>query len=106
MINPPNIIISDNIGSGATATASVTGTLNSIEVLDSGYDFINEPIITIGGNGRGAKAKANLRSEKTVAFVDVSSGAGNISTSTNVIDLAHIIDLEMVMVLYTVQTIN
>ena len=60
--------------------------MNSIEVLDSGYDFINEPIITItGGNGRGAKAKANLRSEKTVAFVDVSSGAGNISTSTNVI---------------------
>jgi hypothetical protein len=86
VINPPNIIISDNIGSGATATASVTGTLNSIEVLDSGYDFISEPIITItGGNGRGAKAKANLRSEKTVAFVDVSSGAGNISTSTNVI---------------------
>ena len=39
----------------------------------------------MGGNGRGARAKANLRSEKTVAFVDVSAGAGNISTSTNVI---------------------
>ena len=97
VINPPNIIISDTVGSGATATASIIGTLNSIEVLDSGYDFIGEPLITImGGNGRGARAKANLRSEKT-AFVDVSSGAGIFQHRQMLLDLAHIIDLEMVV---------
>jgi len=86
IINPPNIIISDSVGTGATATASVRGSLDSIEVIDSGYDFISEPIITIsGGNGKGAKAKANLRSENTVVFTDVSAGASYISTSTNVI---------------------
>jgi len=86
IINPPQIIISDSVGSGATATASVRGSLDSIEVIDSGYDFLSDPIITItGGNGFGAKAKANLKSEKTVAFTDVSEGAGYISTSTNVI---------------------
>ena len=86
VINPPNIIIEDSVGTGATATATVVGSLEAIEVTDSGYDFLEEPIINIsGGNGTGARAKANLRSEKTVAFVDVSIGAGNISTSTNTI---------------------
>ena len=86
VINPPKIIITDSVGTGATATATVVGSLEEIEVSDSGYDFLNDPVINIsGGNGTGAKAKANLRSEKTVAFVDVSIGAGNISTATNVI---------------------
>ena len=86
VINPPKIIITDSVGTGATATATVVGSLEEIEVSDSGYDFLEDPVINIsGGNGTGAKAKANLRSEKTVAFVDVSSGAGNISTATNVI---------------------
>ena len=86
VINPPKVLISDSVGTGATATASIVGSLDSIEIIDSGYDFISDPIITItGGNGRGAKAKANLRTEKTVAFTDVSEGAGNISTSTNTI---------------------
>ena len=86
VINPPKIIITDSVGTGATATATVIGSLEGIEVTDSGYDFLNDPVINIlGGNGTGAKAKANLRSEKTVAIVDVSIGAGNISTATNVI---------------------
>jgi hypothetical protein len=86
VINPPNLVISDNIGTGATATTTVVGVLEEIEVEDSGYDFLEEPVIDIsGGNGRGAKAKANLRSEKTVAFTDVSAGGGNVSLSDNTI---------------------
>ena len=86
VINPPNLVISDNIGSGATATATVVGGLEEIEVDDSGYDFLDEPVIDIsGGNGRGAKAKANLKSEKTVAFTNVSAGGGNISLTDNTI---------------------
>ena len=86
IINPPKVIISDLVGSGATATASVRGSLESIEVINSGYDFVSDPIITIsGGNGKGAKATANLKTEKIVAFADVSVGSGHISTSTNII---------------------
>lgn len=86
VINPPNLIISDNIGTGATATTTVVGVLEEIEVDDSGYDFLDEPVVDIsGGNGRGAKAKANLRSEKTVAFTDVSAGGGNVSLTDNTI---------------------
>ena len=86
VINPPNLIISDNIGSGATATTTVVGGLEEIEVDDSGYDFLDEPIIDIsGGNGRGAKAKAVLKSEKTFALTDVSVGGGNVSLSDNTI---------------------
>ena len=86
IINPPNLIISDIVGSGATATATVVGGLEEIEVDDSGYDFLDEPVIDIsGGNGKGAKAKANLKSEKTVAFTNVSAGGGNISLTDNTI---------------------
>ena len=86
VVNPPKVIINDIVGVGATATATVIGELESIEVLDSGSDFTTDPIITItGGNGSGAVAKANTRKQKIVAFTDTSSGAGFISTSTNVI---------------------
>ena len=62
VINPPKIIITDSVGTGATATATVVGFLEEIEVSDSGYDFLEDPVINIsGGNGTGAKAKANFR---------------------------------------------
>lgn len=86
IINPPKIIISDSVGTGATATATVVGQLDSIEVLYSGSDFITNPIISItGGNGSGAVAKANTRKEKLSIFTNTSSGSGFISTSLNII---------------------
>jgi hypothetical protein len=86
VINPPKIIIQDSVGSGATATATVVGQLEAIEVLDGGSDFVTNPIITItGGNGFGAVAKANTRKEKLIAFTNTSVGSGFISTSTNTI---------------------
>jgi hypothetical protein len=86
VINPPKVIIEDSVGSGATATATVVGQLESIEVLDGGSDFTTNPIITItGGNGSGCVAKANTRKEKIIAFTNTSSGSGFISTSTNII---------------------
>ena len=87
VINPPRVIIDDGtVGSGATATAAVKGVLEELVVDDSGYDFVTTPVITIsGGNGTGARAVPNTKKKQLVAYTDVSSGAGYISTSTNIV---------------------
>ena len=60
VINPPLLVINDAVGTGATGVTAVRGNLDSIQIIDSGFDYVEEPIITItGGNGRGAVAKAN-----------------------------------------------
>ena len=63
IINPPVVAIDDVVGSGATAKAAVRGSLKEIRILDSGFDYVEEPIIKItGGNGRGANAVGKLNS--------------------------------------------
>lgn len=58
VINPPNLVITDPIGSGCTANCSVIGELKRFDIIDPGFDYIEEPTITIsGGNGSGAKAR-------------------------------------------------
>jgi hypothetical protein len=61
IINPPVLHISDRIGVGATGTCSVTGSLEQIQIVDSGFDYQGTPTVTIlGGNGKGAVARANM----------------------------------------------
>ena len=61
VINPPIIHINDAVGSGATGVCHVKGSLSRIDLIDGGFDFIEEPKISIfGGNGEGAKAKCNM----------------------------------------------
>jgi len=61
IINPPILTISDPIGFGATAYCSVIGGLERIDIIDYGFDYLEEPKIDIvGGNGNGASATANL----------------------------------------------
>ena len=53
--------MNDAVGSGATASVSVRGSLKDIRILDSGFDYVEVPIIKItGGNGSGASAIAKL----------------------------------------------
>ena len=49
IINPPVVAINDSIGSGATAVAAVRGSLQDIKIIDSGFDYVEEPIIKISG---------------------------------------------------------
>ena len=53
VVNPPNINITDSVGTGATAYAVIeNGSFKSIEVTYGGYDLRTVPSITIrGGNG-------------------------------------------------------
>lgn len=61
IINPPVLSISDPIGTGANANCSVIGGLKKINIIDPGFDYLEEPKIEIvGGNGVGASARAKL----------------------------------------------
>ena len=61
IINPPELVINDGVGAGATGYCAVRGEFKEIRVVDTGFDYIDQPIIKItGGNGVGAVAKAKL----------------------------------------------
>ena len=86
VINPPEISFYDVSGSGAEAYSHVEGSLERIDVIDGGFDYVENPIITIsGGNGLGAVAKANLTNLRhRVSFNSIES-AGFVNLTTNVI---------------------
>ena len=61
IVNTPTLSILDSVGTGATGYCAVEGSLSRIDILNPGFDYIEEPSISIkGGNGQGAIAKANL----------------------------------------------
>lgn len=72
VLYPPNINISDSVGSGATTYAIVeNGKFKSIEVISGGYDIRNIPQIRItGGNGNGATAVPRLKQTYTTRSFD------------------------------------
>ena len=87
VINPPNLKIKDNIGTGATGYVSVSGGFREIRVVDSGFDYVDQPVINItGGNGQGAVASVNTKLiDHQVSFnaqSPVSVGSINIGFST------------------------
>jgi hypothetical protein len=93
IINPPNLIIEDNIGSGATCYCGVSGSLQEIRIVDRGFDYLETPIINItGGNGSGAKALPNMKlvthevsfnSEITSKLVSLGSTSSTINFTSN-----------------------
>jgi hypothetical protein len=61
IIHPPTLSIFDPIGSGANAHCSVIGGLSGFNIIDPGFDYLEDPKIEIiGGNGSEASAKVNL----------------------------------------------
>ena len=84
IINPPVLSIEDTVGSGATGVCAVRGTLEDIRILDSGFDYIEEPIIKItGGNGLGANAVAKLNAKPhEVIFNGDGVGLGTVKLDT------------------------
>jgi len=62
IINPTDIKITDQVGTGATGYLHVRGSLKEIRLKDQGYNYARAPKVTItGGNGKGAKARANMK---------------------------------------------
>jgi len=62
VIEPPRFSITDAVGSGATGTVAVEGSLERIDLVDSGFDFLETPIVKISGGNpiRPASAKVNI----------------------------------------------
>ncbi len=61
IINPPNMVINDQQGTGAKIYPSIIGGLERIDIIDPGFNYIDKPKITIfGGNGFGASAEPKL----------------------------------------------
>mgnify|MGYP003330398466 FL=1 len=76
VLYPPNINISDAVGTGATAYAIVeSGKFKEIEVVTGGYDLKEVPKIRItGGNGTGAAAAGRLKETRTVRSFNADTG--------------------------------
>ena len=88
IINPPILEVSS--GSGTTLSAKgycgVEGQLESINVIDSGFDYIDTPIITItGGGGLGAVAVPKMIEYDHFVDFNSTSSNGNISLVNNII---------------------
>ena len=61
VINPPILNLEDSVGTGATGTCSVSGQLERVDIIDSGFDYVGTPTIEIkGGSGSGAVARPNI----------------------------------------------
>ena len=84
IINPPNLIISDTSGIGATGNFSVKGGLKDIRIIDNGFDYEDIPIVSItGGNGFGAQVQVSM---KTIDHIEsFSAEVTNISIGSSVI---------------------
>ena len=64
VVTPPilNIQDTDGVGIGATGTISVRGSVEEIQIIDTGFDYIETPTVKLtGGNGSGSVLKAQLK---------------------------------------------
>ena len=60
VINPPVLNISDDLGSGATGTISVDGSLQELRIINKGFDFTEVPTVKINGGSPTTPAQAEV----------------------------------------------
>jgi len=63
VVNPPILEVSSGIGttSSVEGFCGVEGSLLRVDIIDGGFDYLDEPIVTIsGGGGSGASAMCKL----------------------------------------------
>lgn len=91
VINPPNLIITDDFGSQASGALAVSGDLKEIRILDRGFDYEEPPIVSItGGNGSGAIVSVMMKAidhqtefdGSSSIFVNLSESGRTIGFST------------------------
>ena len=88
VVSPPLIVLNDSVGTGATGVVATKGVLVRVDVVDTGYDYLNEPIVTFAGGNPEEHAEAEVQ---TVAVVHElpfnagyeSSGSRGVGLSTN-----------------------
>jgi hypothetical protein len=95
VINPPVLEILDSqvvnnvnttYGSGAAGICEVEGALERIEIIDSGFDYLEEPqIIISGGNGTGAIARPNLFTVDHIVSFNAEENSNHVDLINNTI---------------------
>ena len=81
VINPPTLVVTDSVGSGCSAYCSIIGELKRFDIVDPGFDYVEEPSIAItGGNGSGAKAR--VRTVNSVHSPEFNSELVDIANNT------------------------
>ena len=85
VINPPLLNITDQLGVGAKGTCSVEGALERIDISDTGYDYIDNPIVIITGGSptRDATARVNVSSIDHSAIFNAGAASTNVRLSPN-----------------------
>lgn len=82
LVTPPNVIVEDIVGTGASAYAHVEGYLSEVILLNSGFDYATTPTVKIsGGNGSGASAEAVMK--KIFTTINFSASSPGINTATD-----------------------
>ena len=75
--SPPEVLIEGGGGSGATATVTVNGSVDSFEVTAGGQDYTSSPLISIvGGGGSGASATAVVTNGVITRILVSNPGSG------------------------------
>ena len=85
VINVPNLIIKDAVGTGATGHIAVSGNLREVRVLDGGFDYLHTPTLKIdGGNGQGAFGTVNMKliNHAPKFFADEASAKVSLTNNT------------------------
>ncbi len=86
VINPPILSITDSTGVGVSAYCEVQGSVERIDVVDSGFDYITTPTIKVtGGNGIGCIAYPNLILKEHSLTFDSTSTGGYVNLTNNTI---------------------
>ena len=66
-----------NVGRNAVLLSSIKGSLKQINIIDPGFNYVTQPVITItGGNGVNAKAIPNLSPFTHEVFFDALEDSG------------------------------
>ena len=86
VLNPPILSITDSTGVGVSAYCEVQGSVERIDVIDKGFDYIDTPTIKItGGNGTGCRAYPNLIMSNHSLTFDSTSTGGYVNLTNNTI---------------------
>ena len=88
VVNPPLIVLNDSVGTGATGIVATQGELVRVDVKQTGYDYVDDPIVIFSGGNPTEEAEAEVQ---TIAVVHdlpfnagyESSGSRGVGLSTN-----------------------
>ena len=85
IINPPVVHISDGVGVGATAKSAVIGRLEEIRISDTGFDYVQDPIVTITGGNPVVPAQVQVETIDLVHGVNfLSESSSGLTTSITI----------------------